>query len=187
MRILFAIILIGLVALPAFAEIYTVKRVIGGDVLELDNGQEVRLIGIDCPESEPNEKAKSISHRTGKPLKNILKIGRKSLAFVKNLVEGKEVRLEFDVQKKNAQGRLLAYVYLREDASSKEYKLARVKDVVYDGRANNKNYVERFLNAYIIYSGYATPMNIPPNIKYMNLFEELYQNARKEKRGLWAD
>jgi len=28
-------------------------------------------------------------------------------------------------------------------------------------------------------------MTIPPNVKYAELFEELYQEAREQGRGLW--
>ena len=42
-----------------------------------------------------------------------------------------------------------------------------------------------FLNATIIKAGYATPMTIPPSVKYADLFKELYEEAREQKRGLW--
>jgi len=35
--------------------------------------------------------------------------------------------------------------------------------------------------------GYATPMTIPPNVKYADLFKKLYEEAREQKRGLWSD
>jgi len=44
-----------------------------------------------------------------------------------------------------------------------------------------------FINATIIKSGYATPMIVPPNVAYADLFKELYLEARKQKRGLWIE
>ncbi len=44
---------------------------------------------------------------------------------------------------------------------------------------------ECFLNAFVVQQGYASPMTIPPNVKYADLFKELYQEAREQKRGLW--
>jgi len=44
-----------------------------------------------------------------------------------------------------------------------------------------------FINATIIKSGYASPMTIPPNVKHADLFKELYEEAREQKRGLWKE
>jgi len=43
-----------------------------------------------------------------------------------------------------------------------------------------------FFNATIIKAGYAAPLAISPNVKYVPLFKELYKEAREEKRGSWA-
>jgi len=74
---------------------YTVERVIDGDTLKLTNGEEVRLIGIKAPKDE--------------------KMGQEATRYLKNwLKEGIEVRLEFDVQREDKYGRLLAYVYVKQ-------------------------------------------------------------------------
>ena len=44
----------------------------------------------------------------------IQKLGVRAYKFTKNLVEGKRVSLEFDVEKYDKYGRLLAHVYLRD-------------------------------------------------------------------------
>lgn len=44
-----------------------------------------------------------------------------------------------------------------------------------------------FVNATIIKAGYATPITIPPNVKYADLFQELYEEAREQKMGLWRE
>jgi len=102
-----------LIATSAHAQTYTVERVIDGDTIKLTNGERVRLIGIDAPESQPNDKAKRDAERTGQDLETINKMGQRATEFLKRFInEGDTVELEFDVQKWDKYGRLLAYVYL---------------------------------------------------------------------------
>jgi len=136
-----------------------VKRVVDGDTLQLDNGERVRLIGIDTPEVHQSDKLFRDSQRSGEDIRTIQEMGRRSSEFTRELVEGKSVRLEFDVEKHDKYNRLLAYVYLVDDGT--------------------------FVNAEIITNGYASLMSIPPNIKYADKFQRLYQEARQERRGLW--
>jgi hypothetical protein len=81
------------------AQMVKVRRVIDGDTLELDNGEDVRLIGVDTPE-------------TKHPKKPVERFGKEAAAFTKRLVEGQEIRLEYDQQRHDKYGRTLAYVYL---------------------------------------------------------------------------
>jgi micrococcal nuclease len=85
-------------------------------------------------------------------------MGKAAARFTKNLVEARNVRLEFDVERRDKYGRLLAYVYL-EDGT--------------------------FVNAKIVEEGYAQVMTIPPNVKYAQLFLKLQQDARSRGAGLW--
>jgi len=71
-----------------------VQEVIDGDTIELENGQRVRLIGIDTPER-------------GKPGADA------ATQFVKGKVEGKEVWLESDGADKDNFGRFRRYVWLQ--------------------------------------------------------------------------
>jgi micrococcal nuclease len=85
---------------------YKVKKVSDGDTFWIDNGTEkgekVRLIGIDAPESRA----------TGKKQKQYF--GEESKQYLTQLILNKEVRLEYDISKKDPYKRLLAYVYLRD-------------------------------------------------------------------------
>jgi micrococcal nuclease len=81
------------------AEIYRVKRAIDGDTLLLTNGEKVRLIGVDTPE-------------TKHPRKPVQYFGKEAHLFTKQMVDGKEARFEFDRRKRDKYRRLLAYVYL---------------------------------------------------------------------------
>jgi micrococcal nuclease len=84
---------------PSHAEIYKVTRVIDGDTLLLINGEKVRLIGVNTPE-------------TKHPQKPVEYFGKEAHLFTKQMIEGKEARFEFDRQKRDRYRRLLAYVYL---------------------------------------------------------------------------
>ena len=147
---------------PAMAEndyVY-VSRAVDGDTLKLSNRERVRLIGIDTPELHYSEKLLRDSRKSGKDIKTIQALGAKSAAFTKELCEGKKVRLEFDVEKRDRYGRLLAYVYL-EDGT--------------------------FVNARIMEEGYAQTLTIPPNVKYADRFAELQREARDKRKGLWSN
>jgi len=174
-----------LIATAGYAENYTVERVIDGDTLKLTNGERVRLIGIDAPEPQPNSKARSDAERTGQDLETINKMGQEATEFVKGFIRpGQKVQLEFDVQERDKYGRLLAYVYHRagstkaRDLIPEYYETKIVKEY-------NHTWIYNFLNASIIKAGFATPMTIPPNVKYTELFNELYAEARDSNRGLW--
>jgi micrococcal nuclease len=85
-RFISFLILILLVSL-SHAQAYKVERVIDGDTLRLTNGEKVRLIGIDAPESKPNPRAEKQGEREGKDLKTILSMGEEATKFVRNLVK----------------------------------------------------------------------------------------------------
>jgi micrococcal nuclease len=121
-----------------------VKRVIDGDTILLANGERVRLIGVDTPE-------------TKHPQKPVERFGKEAYLFTKKMVEGKEVRLEYDWKRRDKYGRLLAYAYLMDGT---------------------------FLNAEIIKQGYGFAYTKYP-FKYLEEFRKHEREARESKRGLW--
>jgi len=135
-----------------------VTRAVDGDTLVLENNERVRLIGIDTPEMHESDKLNRDAQRSGQDVATIKQLGRQSYEFTKKLVEGKRVRLEFDVERYDKYKRILAYVYLLDGT---------------------------FLNAEIVQQGYASLMTYPPNVKYADEFLKLYREARENKRGLW--
>jgi len=135
-----------------------VKRAVDGDTLQLETGERVRLIGIDTPEMHESDKLYRDAQRSKQDISTIQKLGRRAYEFTKNLVEGKRVSLEFDVEKRDKYERLLAYVYLKDGT---------------------------FVNAEIVKQGYASLMTYPPNVKHADLFLKLYREARENRRGLW--
>jgi len=180
-----------ILSLPFFgyAQTYTVERVIDGDNIILTNREIVRLIGIDVPEVKPNEKAKRDSERTGQDVETINKMGQEAIEFIKGLgLEGKKVQLKFGAQKRDKFGRLPAYVYFdycegAADCLLPDYYFYPFLYSEYEFPQEIKNYV--FINATIIKAGYASPLARPSDVKYDDLFEELYEEARENKRGLW--
>ncbi|MFN3869878.1 MAG: thermonuclease family protein [Aquificaceae bacterium] len=141
-----------------------VVRVVDGDTFRctLNNGEEVRvrLIGVDTPESKANEKARRDAEKSGKSVEEIVKMGKLSAEFTKKLLPKEEVvYLEFDVQRTDKYGRLLAYAWLS------------------DGR---------MLNEVLIKEGYAQVYTIPPNVKYQDRFLAAQKYARENNKGLWG-
>jgi len=135
-----------------------VSRVIDGDTLLLENNERVRLIGIDTPEIHESSKLNRDAQRSGQDLAVIKRMGNRSYEFTKALVEGKRVKLEFDVERFDKYKRILAYVYLADGT---------------------------FVNAKIVEQGYASLLTYAPNVRYADLFTELYRQSRENRRGLW--
>jgi micrococcal nuclease len=77
----------------------TVKRVVDGDTFELSDGERVRMIGVDTPE-------------TVKPNSPVEPYGKEASDFTKKLLTDQKVTLKFDVEPRDKYDRLLAYVYL---------------------------------------------------------------------------
>lgn len=136
-----------------------ITRVVDGDTVQLENGEKVRLIGIDTPEAWYSSKLKRDAKRTKKDYKTIITMGKKATVITKSLAEGKRVRLEFDIEKIDRYNRLLAYIYLP------------------DGK---------MLNAELVKDGYAQVYTFQPNVKYVDLFLKLQKEARETKRGFWT-
>jgi len=88
------------------AQYRTVRRVVDGDTLVLENKERIRLIGVDTPE-------------TKHPRKPVEHYGKEATAFTKQMCAGKKVRLEFDqsnahIGHKDKYRRTLAYVFLED-------------------------------------------------------------------------
>ena len=164
------LVLICLVLIPTIinlgwaSDLHDIKRVIDGDTLLLGNGERVRLIGVDTPEVHESGKLHKDAERSQRDIETIRNLGQKSSAFVKKMVKGKRVRLEFDQANaargnRDRYGRILAYVYL-EDGT--------------------------FLNAEIVKQGYGVAYTKYP-FNYMEEFRVYEREARKQKKGLWGN
>jgi micrococcal nuclease len=168
LRVLFlsiALALIPSVVTSSFAsDLFTIKRVVDGDTFLLVNGERVRLIGVDTPEVHESDKLQRDAERTQTDIETIRRLGRKSSAFVKKMVRGKRVRMEYDqanaaIGHRDRYGRTLAYVFL-EDGT--------------------------FLNAEIVRQGYGVAYTKYP-FKYADEFRKYERAAREKGRGLWGN
>lgn len=133
------------------SEFLEIAKFVDGDTFWVKHpggeDEKIRFIGVNTPEAR----------NTGRT--QIEYFRKEASAYVKELLTGKKVRLEFDVQRYDRYKRTLAYIFL-EDGT--------------------------FLNAHLVKEGYATVATYPPNVKYVDLFTKLQREARKNNRGLWA-
>jgi len=134
--------LIPLCTCHSIPETATVTRVIDGDTITIDTGHRVRYIGIDTPEVYPVQEAH----------------GMEAWQANRNLVEGKEVRLERDATETDKYGRLLRYVYVDDT----------------------------LVNAELVRLGMAEARAYPPDTKYQDMLEQMEREARQAGRGIWA-
>jgi len=90
----------------AYDTTVTVSRVVDGDTVEIspavDDNDEVRLIGVDTPETKD-------------PSEGIEPYGPEASAFATDELTGQRVGLQFDVEREDQYDRLLAYVYVGEE------------------------------------------------------------------------
>jgi micrococcal nuclease len=88
-------------------DLYLVERVIDGDTLVLANGDTVRLIGVDTPE-------------TSHPEIPVQRFGKEATDFTRRMVENMKVTLEIGTPEEDAYGRKLAYVFVDNVLLNKE-------------------------------------------------------------------
>lgn len=163
---------------PAYRQV-TVVKVYDGDTVGLSDGQKVRLIGIDTPEEHDSDKLFEDARKSGQNIATIKAMGQKAHQFTSRWVLGQTVRLEFDQERRDKYGRLLAYIYMPFPHPS----LSSLPRAGYIVNVDGKKWY--FINATIIQAGYATPMAIAPNDKHKAVFQSLYQQAQENHLGLW--
>jgi micrococcal nuclease len=125
-----------------------VVRAVDGDTIEVQvegRREDVRYIGVDTPE-------------TVKPGTPVQCFGPRAHRFDAALVTHRRVRLEFDAERRDVYGRLLAYVRLGH----------------------------RFVNAELVRRGLARTLTIPPNDRFARRFKRLEMAAARAGRGLWS-
>jgi len=124
---------------------HRVRWVDDGDTVVLGDGRRIRYAGINAPEVAHNN---SPAERFGPEARD----------FNRKLVLHKKVRLEFDREKNDQYGRVLAYVFLRDGT---------------------------FVNAQLVKDGYAYYVFRRPNIKYDSLLFRFQREAMAKRVGMW--
>ena len=122
-----------------------VVRVIDGDTVVLEGGARVRFLGIDAPELE----------REGQPAEFL---AHQSKDYVAGLIQGKTVRLEYDRERYDRYGRLLAYLFLPDGA---------------------------LVNLVVVRQGLARVYSQAPNLRHQEDLNAAQQEAMAAGRGLW--
>ena len=140
------------------ADFFTVRHVSDGDTLTLDDGRKVRLIGVDTPEMSDESRNRRNAVSNHLDAATVRGFAVKAKDFLREQVEGRPVRLEYDWQRLDKYGRTLAYVYRQPD--------------------------EVLLNAEILRQGYGFAYLRFP-FKYSAQFSAYAQEARQARRGLW--
>jgi micrococcal nuclease len=125
-----------------------VVKIVSGDTIHVFvNGQveRVRYIGVESP--RPGEGGAD----PGEPQ------GREALQFNRGLMNAKNVRLELDVQERDAEGRMLAYVWLGD----------------------------LLVNAEMIARGLGQVVTEGPNVRHREALLRRQEQARAAKLGIW--
>lgn len=124
----------------------TVAAIYDGDTLRLADERHARLIGINTPEIGRGDTAEE-------PL------APEAAALLRRLTPpGTEVWLEYDEERKDRYGRVLAHAFL----------------------ADGTNVQARLLD-----SGLAAALVVPPNLRHLSCYREAERAARAADRGIW--
>ena len=142
-----SLLLIGAAAESAAQTWHTVRWVNDGDTVVLTTDQRVRYIGLNAPEIDYADQ-KAQPH------------GYQARSFNKDLVQSKRIRLEYDLERFDRYGRLLAYIFL-EDGT--------------------------FVNERLLRTGMAFYLYHKPNLKYDQSLLQAQLEAMQLKKGMWRN
>ena len=137
-----------------------VVKVVASDLIVLEDGRRIRLIGVesDGPPPHPIVKYDDKGRVIEQPQEPTISLQEQALTYAQELLENKKVKLEYDVDSGDTtSGYLNAYVYLP------------------DGR---------MANVELLRMGFVKLRIIPPNVKYEDQLRMAYRQAKQEKRGL---
>ncbi len=140
-----------------------IVKVVSTDMVVLENGHRLKLIGVESAGDPPRTYVKYDEH--GRVIEDqhkeaAIPLEEQALTYAQELMEGKKVKIEYDVQSIDPQGRRFAYVYLP------------------DGR---------MANAELLRQGFVRLRIRPPNVKHAGALRNAYQEAKREQRGLSSD
>ncbi|MBL8015420.1 MAG: thermonuclease family protein [Candidatus Doudnabacteria bacterium] len=137
---------------------FAVSRVVDGDTFRIqtsDGEETVRLIGVNTPE-------------TVDPRREVECYGKEASAELKNLIEGKEVYIQFDTTQgeRDKYGRLLVYAWVNDEDPTVS--------------------AQRFINLELIRGGFAYEYTYNTPYKYQAQFKAAQLEAQSLQLGLWG-
>lgn len=139
-----------------------IVKVIASDMIVLEDGRHIKLIGIESFGSAPrpilkyDKKGKLIEEQ----VEPTIPLEDQALYFAQDLLENKKIRLEYDVDALDEHHHRQAYVFLPNG------KLA---------------------NAELLRQGFVRLKIRPPNLKYAQELRNAYQEARTQQRGFLSN
>jgi len=138
--------------------LYLVERVVDGDTFVIQNNERVRFINIDAP-----EKGECYFEESKQALKN--------------LIEGKYVKLIKDVSEKDDYDRLLRYVILPSTQIDNGSQVRKP--------ATGSSGDDLLVDKYLAKNGFAKYMAAPPNNQYRDLISSAMWSAYDNQIGMW--
>jgi micrococcal nuclease len=120
-----------------------VLSVIDGDTFKIEDNVRVRLIGIDTPERGDCYYDEATEE-------------------LRNLIEGKVVKLDKDISDTDRYDRLLRYVVIEREGED-----------------------NLFVNDHMIRNGFAFDISSAPDNRYRDMFSSASEIAKRERLGLW--
>lgn len=124
-----------------------VKEIFDGDTIGVEvegRSEKIRLIGIDAPEMDQRP------------------WGKKAKQCIASVISasGPVISLEYDVERRDKYGRLLAYLWTQD---------------------------RRLLNEELVFRGCSFLYTVPPNVKYAARLRAAQKKAYAAKTGIWGE
>jgi micrococcal nuclease len=139
-----------------------VVKVNDSDSVILEDGRKIHLIGIES--MGPVERKYAERDKNGMIIEEKEEVSipmeEQALMFAQNLLEGKKIRLEYDVDALDQENRRQAYIFLPDGAMA---------------------------NTELLRQGFVELKIRPPNIKYAEALRTAYREAKREQRGFLAN
>ena len=150
-----------------------VARVYDGDTIFLEPEEEaIRFLGVAAPEVSSSEGGAEC-------------YGNEAAEFLRSLVDGTQVLLEFDVECTDIYNRQLAWVLLEGEDP---YIYDLMESFALEGRNSDGSY-RLLVNELMIRMGYAEMFQgeVDKSERYRTRIEDAEQRAEEAQLGLWAN
>ena len=140
-----------------------IVKVVDTDLVVLENGQRIKLIGIESAGLPARRYVQYDEH--GRVIEEehkeaAIPLEEQALTYAQEIMEGKKVKIEHDIESLDLGGYRFAYVFLP------------------DGR---------MANAELLRQGFVRLHIRPPNVKHADALRNAYQEAKREQRGFLSD